>query len=127
MSERNIEMEMGASRSSEKKPLIKGTAGNEELEKSWRDYAKQAGVDEFENLFRRPQGGLTSEGKRIHAEWLLNNPDSSPELNNEILFSIPFQYEELRELAKKGDREGTLMMLERMRKLIDKLEQGIKD
>lgn len=97
--------------------LIRGTMGNKELIKSLQSFAEERGQSNIDLL--------GPEGKKIRTEWLLNNPDSSPELNNEILYAINDEQKTLNKMISSGDREGTLATIATLKGLIDKLEQGV--
>ncbi|MDO8668565.1 MAG: hypothetical protein Q7K35_05805 [bacterium] len=109
-----------------KKNLVKNTMGNKDLEKSYEEFAKQAGVENLDDLNDKRSGGFSAKGKEIHAAWLINNPDSSPELNNEILQSVEEQGGRLNRVIREGNQEETLATIERLKQLLSKLEQGVK-
>lgn len=104
-----------------KRELVRGTMGNKELIKSLQSFAAGKGQDNFDISTDLP----TPEGRKLRNEWLLNSPDSSPEINNEILYAIADEQKTLNKIISSGDREGTLATISTLKGLIDKLEQGV--
>ncbi|PJC40481.1 MAG: hypothetical protein CO042_03575 [Parcubacteria group bacterium CG_4_9_14_0_2_um_filter_41_8] len=104
---------------SEKPSLIKGTMRNKELLADFESYKASVGKEAV------PES--SPEEDAIRTEWLLQHSETSPEINNEASYAISREHKELSNALLHRDRERALNQIERLRGLLDKLEQGVKN
>lgn len=104
-----------------KKTLIQGTMGNEELGASLKAFAEQSGKTEADISTTSP------EGMMLRREWLLQQTEMSPELNNEVMYALRRIAEELETKLRAGDKDGALAAIKQQKGLLEKLEQGVSN
>lgn len=84
------------------------------------DFAKKIGREDLTEHF--PSPGILGTLER---DWLLQENETSPEINSELMRCLERQQQSLTRVLKEGDPDEVKETIEHIKRLLEKLERGV--